>query len=175
MKRLALPLLALALLIGGGYAVAQTDYPTPQAGVNSRGSVGQCLNGAGVAVASVGPYPCGAVAITASATGTTAAVVATLVNASNKTTFICGFTYQGSNATATQNGILVVSGTISGSLNYGYQTLALGATVPQPTATGDVFTPCIPASGINTAIVVTSPALGAGAPVATVSAWGFQL
>lgn len=174
MKRFALPLVALALLIGAGYVVAQTDYPTPQASVISRGTVTQCLNSAGQAIANTA-YPCGATPITASATGTTAAVVATLPGVAGKLTYICGFSYQGSDATAAQAGILVISGTISGSLNYAYPTLALGATVPQPPPAGDEYIPCIPASAVNTAIVVTSPALGSGATVATVAAWGFQL
>ena len=119
--------------------------------------------------------PAGAVIVTASATGTVAAVVATLPAAVGRTTYICGFSYQGSDATAGQAGVLVVSGTISGSLNYAYPTLALGATVPQPSPTGDEYIPCLPASAINTAIVVTAPALGAGATVASVSVWGYQL
>jgi hypothetical protein len=118
-------------------------------------------------------YPVGSQPVTSSATGTTGAVVATLPAAVAKTTYICGFTYQGSDATAAQNGVIVVSGTISGSLNYAYPTRARR---DRPTAEHDwrYYTPCIPASAVNTAIVVTSPALGAGATVASVAAWGYQ-
>jgi hypothetical protein len=170
------------LFAGSAYAQAPGNgdhsWATP-GNATVPGSVQLCPNAAGIAVPCTNGtgsanFPAGATPVTASATGTTAAVVATLPGVAGKTTYICGFSYQGSDATAAQNGILVISGTISGSLNYGYPTLALGATVPQPSLAGDEYIPCIPASAVNTSIVVTSPALGAGATVATVAAWGFQ-
>jgi hypothetical protein len=56
-----------------------------------------------------------------------------------------------------------------------YPTLATGAGVANTPPVGEVFTPCIQASAINTPIVVNGPALGAGATLVTVRAWGFQL
>jgi hypothetical protein len=172
-------LILLTLAIGGipGHAWAQSSvkvcYTTspgvPQTCVipNSDGSINTTsLTGGG--------YPPNATPISASATGTTGAVVATLAAVAGKTTYICGWSYQGSDATAGQSGTVVISGTITGSLNFAYPTLAAGATTPQPGPLGNLFTPCVPASAANTTIVVTSPALGAGATVAAVSAWGFQ-
>lgn len=114
--------------------------------------------------------------ITASATGTTAATTATLAAAAGKTTYICGFSYTGTNATAANGATTVtITGTITGTMNFGYPTLAAGAATPNNGSLDETFTPCIAASAINTAIVVNGPALGAGATLATVSAWGYQL
>jgi hypothetical protein len=119
-------------------------------------------------------YPLGASAVTSSATGSTGAISATLPALTGKLTYICGFSYQGSDATAAVAGNVVVSGTVSGSMNFGYVALAAGAAVAQPPPITVPFGPCVPASGQNTAIVVTPPVLGAGATLATVSAWGYQ-
>jgi hypothetical protein len=114
--------------------------------------------------------------VTASATGTTGATTATLPAVTGKTTYICGFQFMGTNATAANPATNVtITGTISGTLNFGYPTLAAGAGVANTPPVGEVFTPCIQASAINTAIVVNGPALGAGATLVTVSAWGYQL
>lgn len=118
-------------------------------------------------------YPGNSTPITASATGSTGAIAATLTGAAAKTTYLCGFNYQGSDATAAVVGNIAVTGTITGTMNFGYAALALGATVPQPPPNAQVFTPCIPSSAVNTSIVVTPPTLGAGATIATVSAWGY--
>lgn len=118
--------------------------------------------------------PC--TAITATATGTTGATTATLPAVGGKTTYICGFSFVGTNATAANGATNVtVTGTISGTMNFGYPTLAAAATVPNAGPLDLTFTPCIPASAINTAIVVNGPALGAGATLTTVTAWGYQL
>lgn len=116
------------------------------------------------------PYPDTATPYTASATGTTGATAATLAGAASVTTYICGFSIR-ANATAAVTGNAVVSGTISGSLNFTQWTA--------PTASGlgiteMVFMPCVPASGTNTSIVVTSAAPGTGG-VVSVSAWGYKL
>ncbi len=122
-------------------------------------------------------FPSGATPITASATGTgVAASTATLALAAGKTTYICGFTWTGTNATAANTATAVtVTGPISGTLNYGFPTLVAGAAVPNTPAINVVFSPCIPASAPATAIVVNGPALGAGSTLATISASGYQL
>jgi len=52
---------------------------------------------------------------------------------------------------------------------------AAAATVPNTLPIDEEFIPCIAASAINTAIGVNGAALGAGATLTTVSAWGYQL
>ena len=114
--------------------------------------------------------------VTSSATGTTGAITATLPAAGGKTTYICGFIFIGTNATVANTATnLTVTGTVSGTLNFGFPTLAAGAAVPNPQPIDEAFLPCLAASAINTAIVVNGPALGAGATLVTVTAWGYQL
>lgn len=115
-------------------------------------------------------YPAGAVPITASATGTTAATTATLAAASGKTTYICGYSIRG-NATANTN----VTNTLTGVVT---ATMSSLMWVPANTAglgiDEQIFSPCIPASAVNTAINAVSGAMGTGGLV-TSKAWGYQL
>lgn len=105
-------------------------------------------------------YPAGAVAVTASANGTTAAV-ATLPASPARTTYICGF--QSTTGSATTAGTVVVTGTLGGSLNY---TLNGNAPLIVP------LSPCVPATGVNTTIVVTG-AYTTGA-ASSLTATGYQ-
>lgn len=101
-----------------------------------------------------------------------ASAVATLAAVAGKTTFISGLTITAGGATVAA----LVSATVAG-LAGGTATYTIGApTGATATATPLVlsFTPPLPASAVNTAIVVTLPALGAGNTNATVTAWGYQ-
>lgn len=135
-------------------------------GVNNL-SVG--TNG-GALVNRASEYPLGAVPLTASATGTTAATTATLAGTSGKTTFICGYSVN-SSATAAVVVNDTITGTITGTLNFSNY-------VPANTAGVGVdkhdFSKCIPASATNTGIAVVSGAASTGG-VTSVSAWGYQL
>jgi hypothetical protein len=77
---------------------------------------------------------------------------------------------------AGSNGAAVVSSTVTGvkggTLTYTYAT-GVGATVANAPLTVE-FTPCIPASAPNTAIVVSLPSLGAGNTNAAVTAGGYM-
>lgn len=136
-----------------------------------------CLSPAQAQLACPNPFtaaPC--TPVSASATGTTAAITATLAAVAGKTTYICGFYFTGTNATAANTATtLTITGTIGGTMSFGFPTLAAAATVPNTMPLDEQFTPCIAASAINTAIVVNGPALGAGATLTTVSAWGYYL
>lgn len=189
MKRL---LLSLGLVLFTGLASAQVlpqpGPPTPQACAYNTtpvtltdGQAGwvQCDNAGNQKVSGAitlssttlsSQYPTGAVPYTATATGTTGATAATLTGAASVTTYICGFSIR-ANATAAANGNAVVSGTITGSLNYTQYTAAVAAGVGVVEQT---YSPCIPASAANTSIAVTSAAPGTGG-VVSVSAWGFKL
>lgn len=115
-------------------------------------------------------YPSGATAISATATGTTAATTATLAAAANKTTYICGLSIR-ANATAAATGNATVTGTVTATLNYTQWTApaASGIGIIERT-----FTPCLPASAVNTAIAVISAAPGVGGVVSVTSS-GYQL
>jgi hypothetical protein len=116
------------------------------------------------------PYPLGAVPITASATGTTAATTATLTAVTSHTTYICGYSIR-ANATAATTVLDTVTGvitaTMSSELWVAPNTSGLGVDE-------QIFSPCIPASGVSTNIAVVSGAPGAGGLV-SVKAWGYSL
>lgn len=101
-----------------------------------------------------------------------ASAVATLAAVAGKTTYISGLTITAGGATA---GALV-SATVAG-LSGGTATYTIGAPTGVTVAATPMvlqFNPPLPASAVNTAIVVTLPALGAGNTNAAVSAWGYQ-
>jgi hypothetical protein len=117
--------------------------------------------------------PPGATPITATASGTTGAITATIPAVANKTAVLCGFVYTGTNATAAQAGSVTVTGLVGGTMSFGYPTLAAGAAVPVTSPVDEAFLPCLPATSVNVAITVNGPALGTGATLATVTAWGY--
>jgi len=123
-------------------------------------------------ILATGPAGFPQVAFTSSASAGNASNVATLPGAVAKTTFITGFTATAAGSTAALDVTITVTGTISGTLNYTF-TFPVGAlTAAQPLVVS--FNPAIPASGTNTAIVVTLPAGGAGNTNASIAAYGFQ-
>jgi hypothetical protein len=115
-------------------------------------------------------YPVGALPITASATGTTAATTATLAASVSLKTYICWMSIR-ANATAAITTNSTVTGTVSGTLNFMQWTAPLASGIG---LTEMVFNPCIPSSAINTAIAVISAPPGAGGLV-SVAAGGYQL
>lgn len=104
--------------------------------------------------------------ITGNATGTTGAVVGTLAAATGKTTYICGFDVSAIGGTAAV-GPITIAGTVTASLVYQLASSASGNTLSR------TFTPCIPASAVNTAITVTTTADGTASAV-SVNSWGYQ-
>ena len=118
------------------------------------------------------PVASAVVALSASSGNVAAAIAAaTLPVAPGKTNYLSGIAITGSGATAAS----VVNPTVTG-LNGGTLTLTLavvaGATLSN-TPLILTFNPPIPAAGINTAIVVSVPSLGAGNTNSTASLWGF--
>jgi hypothetical protein len=101
-----------------------------------------------------------------------ASAVATLAAAAGKTTYISGFEITSGGATAASLVAATVAGLTGGTATYTYGCVA-GATVAN-SPLQVTFYPPLPASAVNTAIVVTLPALGAGNTNATVVAHGYQ-
>lgn len=120
-------------------------------------------------VAGAAGYPTSAVPITGSALGTTAQTSGSLAAVAAKTTYICGY-YVSINATAAITGAGSITGVITGSMSF-QQSVAV---TPAVSVSQQTFTPCIPASAVNTVININSIAAGAGGAV-SVYAWGFQL
>ena len=127
-----------------------------------------------ILAASAFPLPASAVAVTASSGNeANTNAVATLAAASGKTTWITGFTCTASGATAASVVEVTVAGVISGTMTFTFVAPAGATTAAVPLAVA--FPYPVPASAVNTAIVVTLPALGAGNTNASVVATGFQL
>ena len=101
--------------------------------------------------------------ITGNATGSTSAVVGTLAGAVGKTTYICGFSVSSTGSAAVSP--ITVAGIVRSSMVF--QNLSAGAGILQ-----QAFYPCVPASGPNTAITVTTTADGTATAV-NVNSWGF--
>jgi hypothetical protein len=100
-----------------------------------------------------------------------ASAAATLTGTATTTVFISGFEVSGSGATAASVATVTIAGLLGGTRHYTY-TFPAGATVAcQPLIV--TFFPPLPASAVNTAIVVTCPASGAGGTNNTVVAHGF--
>lgn len=106
--------------------------------------------------------------ITASATGTTAATSATLAADPAKTNFLCGFTLTSGGTSSGVVGNATVTGLTGGTLNFAYASVSTGQGL-----LGVAFPACLSGSAVNTAIVVTQPAGGAGT-VSAVSVWGYK-
>jgi hypothetical protein len=122
----------------------------------------------------VASYPAGAVPITAASGNVAAAsAVATLAAAAGKTTYITGFAVTGTGATAAAAVSVTVAGVVTGTMTYTYAAVAGVAVENTPLIVS--FPEPIPASALNTAIVVTCPSLGSGNTNNTVNAYGFQL
>jgi hypothetical protein len=156
----ALSLLATCAFAAGPGTIDNTISPLGPTGYPNGGVVGFDSE-----------YPAGAIPVANSAVGTTAAVVATLpASTTGKTTYICGF-YVSAVATGALAGNITVTGLLNGQQNFTTLTQAV-ATGINPTPFG--YSPCYPASAPNTAIVVTSPAAGAGG-VNSATAVGYQL
>lgn len=109
--------------------------------------------------------------IQASATGAATALTATLAGAAGKTTWISGFSVTGAGAT----GASVITVTITGIATTMSYSVVIPAGVTANVAELFIeFTDPIPASAVNTAVVVNVPSFGAGNTNAAVNAHGFQ-
>ena len=102
-----------------------------------------------------------------------ASAAATLTPSSTTTMYITGFEVTGSGATAALPVTVTVAGLLGGTIQYTYN-FASGVLVGN-TPLIVQYDPPLPASAINTAIVVTCPASGAGGTNNTVVAHGYYV
>lgn len=140
------------------------DKPVSQVvHINPDGTTGNAL---------VMPY--GATALIAgSGNVANASAAATLTGTATTTVYISGFEITGAGATAGLPVTVTVAGLLGGTRSYTY-TYAAGVLVANQPLVVTYFPP-LPASAVNTAIVVTCPASGAGGTNNTVVAHGFYL
>jgi hypothetical protein len=101
-----------------------------------------------------------------------ASAAATLTPLATTTAYIAGFEVTGSGATAALPVTVTVAGLLGGTRSYTYN-FAAGVLVGN-TPLIVAFDPPLPASAINTAIVVTCPSGGSGNTNNTVVAHGFH-
>lgn len=112
------------------------------------------------------PVPATNTPITGNASGSTGAVVGTLAAAANKLTYICDFDVSAIGGTAAV-GPIVVAGLVGSSKTYQLSSSATGVVLSKN------FTPCVPASAVNTAITITTTADGTATAV-NVNSSGYQ-
>lgn len=141
--------------------------------VISSAGVVTLMGGAVAAAAGLAGYPAGSTPVTSSSGNVAnASAAATLAGAAGLTTYLAGFVITGGGATAASLVDVTVTGLLGGTATHTLGVVA-GATLPNAALIAR-FVPPIPASGLNTAIVVTVPALGAGNTKSTVMAHGFR-
>lgn len=118
------------------------------------------------------PYLEGATALIAgSGNKANSSAAATLTGTATTTVYISGFEVTGSGATAALVVTVTVAGLLGGTQSYTYTFPADATVACQPLVVQ--FCPPLPASAVNTAIVVTCPASGTGGTNNTVVAHGF--
>jgi len=118
------------------------------------------------------PYPVGATPLIAgSGNVANASAAATLTPGAATTAYIAGFEVTGSGATAGLPVTVTVAGLLGGTRSFTY-VFAAGVLVGNLPLVVD-FMPPLPASAVNTPIVVTCPASGAGGTNNTVVAHGY--
>lgn len=164
MKKILLVLGLLFLFPQFSYAQSQRN---PCYNTNTGAQYSNCVGVGTVTPLPVAPSnsPAGTSVITGNAAGTTGAVVGTLAGVAGKTTYICGFNVSAIGTLAV--GPITIAGLITNSMIYQLTATAAGSSV------GQTFTPCIPASAVNTAITITTTADGSATAV-NVNSWGFQ-
>ena len=124
------------------------------------------------AAASASLLPVGATSvIVSSGNVANASAVATIPAVAGRLNYLLGFTVSGSGATVGLPVTVTITGLLGGTQSYTY-TAATGATVGNAQLQSN-YAIALPASAINTAIVITVPALGAGNTNSTVTAHGF--
>ena len=134
-----------------------------------------------LAVSATNPLPINGAFIQPNSTALTAgsgnvanaSAVATLTGTATTTVYISGFEVTGGGATAGALVTVTVAGLIGGTRSFTYAA-ATCAAVGNASLIVPFFPP-IPASAVNTPIVVTCPALGAGNTNNTVVAHGFYV
>jgi len=116
-------------------------------------------------------YPAGAVPLTATSTGANAPITATLPAAAGKTTYVTSLQASATGASAPSVVNVTLVGALGGTLSW-QKVNPSGSEMPVLSLN---FNPPCPASALNTALVLTMPAAGAGTVGQSVSIQGFQL
>lgn len=151
--------------------LAQLDDVTPTAiSENSFGNVRMSTDR--MLLVKANPYPNLSTPLSAgSAVVANAAAVATLTGTATTTVYISGFEVTGAGATVGLPVTVTVAGLLGGTRSYIYSFMAGALLNNTPLIVQ--FNPPLPASAVNTPIVVTCPAGGTGATSNTANAHGY--
>jgi hypothetical protein len=114
-------------------------------------------------------YPPGSSPVFIGATGTTGTVAASIGAVANQKSWLCGLAIY-SDATAETVGTATIGGLPNNSLSIRQLTQAVATGTGVTTLN---FSPCLPSSAVNTAIIVTSAAAGSGGNT-FVNIWGYN-
>jgi len=155
-------------------APAAAQYVPPGGAIQDYQQKGNGYLGTQGDPMAVGPayYGAGVTAETAASGVVSAATAtATLATGATVTTNITGFSITGGGATSGSLVTCTVAGVITGTLSY-VIAVPTGATLGIPVL-ARTFNPPIPASAVNTAIVVSCPTFGSGNTAASINAEGF--
>lgn len=157
--------------IAAAALLAQVDDVSPNAPTeNNFGNVRMSTDR--MLLVKANPYPNLSTPLTAgSGNVANASAVATLTGTATTTVYISGFEITGAGATVGLPVTVTVAGLIGGTRSYTY-VFAAGALLPN-TPLIVPLDPPIPASAVNTPIVVTCPASGTGGTNNTVVARGY--
>jgi len=131
-------------------------------------------SGAADPVQTVGAYPAGSTPVIASSGNVANAVAAATMPATALVTnYITGFEITGTGATAGLPVTVTITGILGGTISYTYDFS--GSAITANNSLQVVYTPALPASAVNTAIVVSCPAGGVGNTNNTVVVHGYRL
>jgi hypothetical protein len=95
----------------------------------------------------------------------------TLAGAAGLTTYLTGFVITVGGATAAAQVLATITGLLGGTMTLPVSVPGVATSADQPIVVSGLN---IPASAVNTAIVLTLPALGVGNTAAAVSLFGYQ-
>lgn len=173
MRYLAILAVWAAVFFGASAEAQQTiivqncGQLSPQYTVGVQGrAITMDVNGNQCSSSGIGGFPGGSTAIQGNGSGSTGAVTGTLAGAAGKTTYLCDFDVSAIGGTAPV-GPITITGLLGGTKTYQGSASAAGATISKS------FAPCIPASGTNIAIVITTTANGTATAV-NVNSSGYQ-
>lgn len=182
MKKLSIVLAAIASLIAAP-ALAQRDFPTNDANVKVPGTVTLQCNAALTSCTPTtsanpqptanNPYPMGATPVAAAQSGAATALSGTLVSAAGQTVYVQGIVVTGAGATA---GSVITVTTTNFALgnNPSFKIVVPTGATTSITPLVLMFNPPIPASAVNTNVVVSVPSFGAGNTDASLFVWGYR-
>jgi hypothetical protein len=114
-------------------------------------------------------YPAGSTPIIASGSGTTGSIAVAIPAVALKTAYLCGF-IDDAVATASTTGGNSIAGLLGGTFSYIQQIGKVDGSISGHYS--QLFSPCLPASAVNTQILMTSSAPGSGGSQGVVM-WGY--